>query len=99
MYSPNSAAQVKAAQGRVSDTVHRAAEMEGTVSVCFHTWTLLMSSTHHFHLGRAWYRPGKKQCLLEELGSETIAVMRTLKRNLNPKYDPHHARTSIADDL
>ncbi|KNG87289.1 hypothetical protein ANOM_004948 [Aspergillus nomiae NRRL 13137] len=35
MYDPNSAAQVKAVQGCVSNMVHRAVEMEGTVSVGF----------------------------------------------------------------
>lgn len=37
MYNPESAAQVKTVQGCVSDMVHRAVEMEGTVSVCCHT--------------------------------------------------------------
>ncbi|CAG7919194.1 unnamed protein product [Penicillium olsonii] len=69
MYNPNDASQVAAVQGCVRDMVHRAVEMEGTVS-----------GEHGIGLG-------KKACLVEELGLETIAVMRTLKRSLDPRYD------------
>ncbi|KAL3487599.1 hypothetical protein BJX62DRAFT_213380 [Aspergillus germanicus] len=68
MYDPSNPAQTQAVQECVKKMVHRAIEMEGTVS-----------GEHGIGLG-------KKECLLEELGPETIAVMRTLKRSLDPHY-------------
>ncbi|KAF9890418.1 hypothetical protein FE257_006086 [Aspergillus nanangensis] len=66
MYNPNDPIQKQAVQDCVSLMVHRAVEMEGTVS-----------GEHGIGLG-------KKSCLLEELGPETIGVMRALKRSLDP---------------
>ncbi|KAE8153227.1 hypothetical protein BDV25DRAFT_149888 [Aspergillus avenaceus] len=66
MYNPNDPAQTRAVQECVRKMVHRAVEMEGTVS-----------GEHGIGLG-------KKECLVEELGPDTIAVMRTLKRSLDP---------------
>ncbi|KAL3458092.1 hypothetical protein BJX64DRAFT_292547 [Aspergillus heterothallicus] len=68
MYDPNNPAQTQAVHDCVQKMVHRAIEMEGTVS-----------GEHGIGLG-------KKECLLEELGPETIAVMRTLKRSLDPHF-------------
>ncbi|KAL2845023.1 hypothetical protein BJY01DRAFT_247845 [Aspergillus pseudoustus] len=68
MYDPNNPAQTQAVRDCVKKMVHRAVEMEGTVS-----------GEHGIGLG-------KKDCLLEELGPETIAVMRTLKRSLDPHF-------------
>ncbi|KAL2808445.1 hypothetical protein BJX63DRAFT_409257 [Aspergillus granulosus] len=68
MYDPSCPAQTQAVQDCVRKMVHRAIEMEGTVS-----------GEHGIGLG-------KKECLLEELGSETIAVMRTLKQSLDPHF-------------
>ncbi|KAL3477420.1 FAD-linked oxidase-like protein [Aspergillus californicus] len=68
IYDPSNAAQKAAVKECVQKMVHRAVEMEGTVS-----------GEHGIGLG-------KKECLLEELGPETIAVMRTLKRSLDPHF-------------
>ncbi|RAH75414.1 putative D-lactate dehydrogenase (cytochrome) [Aspergillus aculeatinus CBS 121060] len=68
MYDPNSAYQTEAVRDCVKKMVHRAVQMEGTVS-----------GEHGIGLG-------KKECLLEELGQETVAVMKTLKRSLDPHF-------------
>ncbi|KAF3405579.1 D-lactate dehydrogenase [cytochrome] [Talaromyces pinophilus] len=68
IYDPNNPSQTQAVQECVRRMVHRAVEMEGTVS-----------GEHGIGLG-------KKECLIEELGPETIAVMRTLKRSLDPQH-------------
>ncbi|OJJ60439.1 hypothetical protein ASPSYDRAFT_130109 [Aspergillus sydowii CBS 593.65] len=68
MYNPSDPAQTRAVQECVQKMVHRAVDMEGTVS-----------GEHGIGLG-------KKECLLEELGPETISVMRTLKRSLDPHF-------------
>ncbi|KAL3429080.1 hypothetical protein BDV09DRAFT_203316 [Aspergillus tetrazonus] len=67
VYDPSSPTQTQAVQECVRKMVHKAVEMEETVS-----------GEHGIGLG-------KKECLLEELGLETVAVMRTLKRSLDPK--------------
>ncbi|KAE8341582.1 hypothetical protein BDV24DRAFT_51297 [Aspergillus arachidicola] len=66
MYNPNDPEQKQSVRDCVLAMVHRAVEMEGTVS-----------GEHGIGLG-------KKECLLEELGPETVGVMRTLKRSLDP---------------
>ncbi|KAE8168372.1 FAD-linked oxidase-like protein [Aspergillus tamarii] len=66
MYNPNDPDQKQSVRDCVLAMVHRAVEMEGTVS-----------GEHGIGLG-------KKECLLEELGPETVGVMRTLKRSLDP---------------
>ena len=37
------------------------------------------------HKGEHGIGLGKKECLLEELGPETVGVMRTLKRSVDPQ--------------
>ncbi|UDD65777.1 hypothetical protein AFCA_012947 [Aspergillus flavus] len=66
MYNPSDPEQKQSVRDCVLAMVHRAVEMEGTVS-----------GEHGIGLG-------KKECLLEELGPETVGVMRTLKRSLDP---------------
>ncbi|KAL4901262.1 hypothetical protein BDW74DRAFT_170220 [Aspergillus multicolor] len=68
MYDPANAAQAQAVRECVRKMVHRALEMEGTVS-----------GEHGIGLG-------KKECLLEELGPETVAVMCALKKSLDPHF-------------
>ncbi|OJJ02283.1 hypothetical protein ASPVEDRAFT_41774 [Aspergillus versicolor CBS 583.65] len=68
MYDPSDPAQTQAVRECVQKMVHRAVDMEGTVS-----------GEHGIGLG-------KKECLLEELGPETISVMRTLKQSLDPHF-------------
>ncbi|GAB1198541.1 hypothetical protein APSETT444_007864 [Aspergillus pseudonomiae] len=67
MYNPDDPEQKQSVRDCVLAMVHRAVEMEGTVS-----------GEHGIGLG-------KKECLLEELGPETVGVMRTLKRSLDPQ--------------
>ncbi|KAE8354422.1 hypothetical protein BDV28DRAFT_85045 [Aspergillus coremiiformis] len=66
MYNPDDPSQKQSVRDCVLAMVHRAVEMEGTVS-----------GEHGIGLG-------KKECLLEELGPDTVGVMRTLKRSLDP---------------
>ncbi|KAL4892392.1 hypothetical protein BDV59DRAFT_202538 [Aspergillus ambiguus] len=68
MYNPDDLSETLGVQECVRRMVHRAVEMDGTVS-----------GEHGIGLG-------KKECLVEELGPETIAVMRTLKRSLDPHF-------------
>ncbi|KAE8396096.1 hypothetical protein BDV23DRAFT_144323 [Aspergillus alliaceus] len=67
MYNPDDPSQKQSVRDCVLAMVHRAVEMEGTVS-----------GEHGIGLG-------KKECLLEELGPETVGVMRTLKHSLDPQ--------------
>lgn len=60
--------------------IDRAVKMEGTVSVRF---TLLMPGLTR--QGEHGIGLGKKACLEKELGPETMQVMRTLKRSLDPQ--------------
>ncbi|KAL4875783.1 hypothetical protein BJY04DRAFT_151113 [Aspergillus karnatakaensis] len=68
MYDPTNPSQTQAVQECVKKMVHKAVEMEGTVS-----------GEHGIGLG-------KKECLVDELGLETVAVMRTLKKSLDPHW-------------
>ncbi|PSR97351.1 hypothetical protein BD289DRAFT_362643 [Coniella lustricola] len=68
MYDPNDA-KMKAEVGKVvHNMMHRALEMEGTVS------------------GEHAIGTGKKECLVDELGLETIGLMQTFKRAVDPKW-------------
>lgn len=89
MYDPSDPAQTHAVQKCVQKMVHRAVDMEGTVSVCCLHQGFIFASLFFFLLipaqGEHGIGLGKKECLLEELGPETISVMRTLKQSLDPQ--------------
>ncbi|KAK3385590.1 glycolate oxidase [Podospora didyma] len=68
MYDPRDADQKQAVGRCVKNMMHRALDMEGTVS------------------GEHAIGIGKKDCLVDELGEETIGLMRTLKKAVDPGW-------------
>ncbi|KAH6663273.1 hypothetical protein F5X68DRAFT_271660 [Plectosphaerella plurivora] len=67
MYNPTKAEEKHAVKTFIAEMMHKAIEMEGTVS-----------GEHGIGLG-------KKACLLEEVGPDTIQVMKMLKQSLDPQ--------------
>ncbi|KAL4415185.1 hypothetical protein CABS03_02392 [Colletotrichum abscissum] len=68
MYDPKRPSDVANVKGFINGMMHKALEMEGTVS------------------GEHGIGIGKKHCLLEELGSDTIGVMKAIKDRLDPHW-------------
>ncbi|KAG7059953.1 D-lactate dehydrogenase (cytochrome) [Colletotrichum scovillei] len=68
MYDPKRPSDVANVKGFINGMMHKALEMEGTVS------------------GEHGIGIGKKHCLLEELGSDTIGVMKAIKGRLDPHW-------------
>lgn len=90
MYDPKNEKDRESVAGAIYGMMARALEMEGTVS-----------GEHAIGMGKMVSRLGLclwrrhadslQDCLVDELGPETIHVMRQFKHAVDPRYGPHHS--------
>lgn len=90
MYDKRNAEKLAKVEKCVYDMVDRALEMEGSCTVStppffYHIEHFQTNNPPPFQ-GEHGVGMGKKQSLLKELGPETIDVMRSVKRSLDPHW-------------
>lgn len=70
----------------VHDMIDRALEMEGTCTVSFGNLPFVLICVIENHQGEHGVGLGKMKSLVQELGEDTIDVMRRVKRSLDPHW-------------
>lgn len=86
MYNAKDPVQRANVEKCVYDMVDRALEMEGSCTVRVHSTVSSTLSPSNKLQGEHGIGLGKKDSLVKELGPETIDVMRSVKRSLDPHW-------------
>lgn len=86
MYNRNDPAERERVEKVVYDMVDRGLDMEGSCTVCNYSNALHFFELANLVQGEHGVGLGKKGSLKKELGLETINVMRSVKRSLDPNW-------------